>query len=171
MKEFVRELSATFPEHEALQVFDRGFDAFIALDPSKPLTVFMDALNPHGDLIMARDNALFEQEIDMGGYVDLHSIWKTENLSDTTRSAIWQYISTLFLLGTTVQNMPAELLSSIETMAQDCASKIENGELDVNDITSNLMKSMSGLMGTGGLAQLANGFGCDLKQIEDKRRK
>jgi hypothetical protein len=146
LREFIAELAESFPEHEKLQLALATLDGLVKALPSKPMQLFMDALGPHSGLIMARDDSLFEQDIDIGGSLDLKEIWNTEGLSQNTRDAIWQYISTLYLLGNTVQHIPSELLSSIETVAQNCASQIESGQLNMADMTSSLLQSMSGLM-------------------------
>ena len=142
MREFIGELKATFPEQQELALFVLGYDHLIAMNPRKPLTLFMDAMSPHAQLIMARDDALFSQPLDMG--VDLHALWNTEDLSAATRDAIWQYISTLFLLGTTITSLPTHLLENIESVAENCASKIQSGDMNMND----LMRSMSSMMGS-----------------------
>jgi len=92
--------------------------------------------------------------------VKLNTLWNSEGVTENTRSAIWNYLSTLFLLGTTIRSMPPEILSSVEGIAKDCADKVQNGQLDFASMMPQLMQSMSGLMGglgngsTGGQKRL-----------------
>ena len=148
MRNFLTELNDTFPEFSELSMFVAGFDAFVAMDPKQPLTSFMETMGPHGDLIMSHNDSLFEQEgVSLGGAVDLKKMWVSDDLSDSTREAIWNYLSTLYILGNTIHNMPPELLSTIETVAKDCAQKVETGEMNMTDIMPSLMSSMGSILG------------------------
>lgn len=148
MRNFVTELNETFPEFKELALFAAGYDAFVALSPSKPLDTFMETMGPHGNLIMSRDASLFEQEgLSLGGAVNLQEMWHSSDISQSTRDAIWQYLTTLYVLGNTITSMPPEVLGTIETVAHDCASKVENGEMNMSDIMPALMSSMSSILG------------------------
>lgn len=148
MKNFLAELGATFPEQKSIQLYVAGFDTLVSANSRKPVELFMAALGPHADMVMARNPSLFDQPIDLGGSLDLKEIWSQEDLSDTSRDALWQYIHTLFLLGSTIQHMPADMLQSIEAVAKDCASKIESGQqMDMSTMAAAMMQSMSTMMG------------------------
>lgn len=145
---FLTELAQTFPEEPGLKVGVIGAEMLSTSDPARPLAMFMETFGPHSDLIMARDPSLFDQSIDLGGHVDLSALWKKPDLSDGTRDALWQYINTLFMLGSTVQSMPAELLTTIESVAKQCADEMQasGGGMDVAGLQSMLMSSMSSIM-------------------------
>ena len=76
-------------------------------------------------------------------------LW-TDELSETTKGAIWQYLQTLYILGTTISSLPADTLNMIESVAQKCASQLQDtatapdGTIDEEA----LMNSMNGLMST-----------------------
>ena len=160
LKEFITELSATFDDIPELELYRIGFDHYTKIDPSKPLNLFMNALSPYGELIMAKDDTLFQKEIDLGMNVKLDSLWNSNDVSENTRSAIWNYVSTLFLLGTTIRAMPPEILNNVESIAKDCADKVQSGEMDLASMMPKLMQSMSGLMGSMGA------FGQNMKHLE-----
>ena len=148
MRNFINELNDTFPEFEELKVFAAGYDALVALTPRTPLETFMETMSPHANLIMNRDPALFEHDdLSLGGAVNLKAMWHSDDLSQGTRDAIWQYMTTLYVLGSTIQSMPPEILGTIETVAHDCANKVESGEMNMSDIMPALMNSMSSLIG------------------------
>ena len=147
LKTFMEELSAVFPEEVQLNLFVQGFDSLVALDPNKPLDLFVGSVAPHSDLVMAKDPALF-QHLKLPGGVDFAAMWNSD-ISDATRDAIWQHINLLFLLGTTVKSMPPEVLESIETVAKNCAEQVQNGQLDFSALTGMLMNG--GLANLGGL--------------------
>ena len=157
MKNFMEELADVFPEEGQIRLFLDGFDTLVALNPRAPLEMYVDAMSPHTDMVMAKNPSLFT-ELKFPGGIDFGKLWATD-ISDNTREAIWQYINLLFLLGTTVRNMPAEMLQGIETVAQNCAEKMQNGQFDLSALSSMLMGGGSG--GLGGLGALLGGVGDD----------
>jgi hypothetical protein len=148
MRNFITELNETFPEFQELGMFVTGYDALISFDANKPLDAFMEAMGPHANLIMSRDVSLFEQDgVSLGGAVDLKKMWHSSDLSDATRDAIWQYLTTLYVLGSTIQSMPPEILGTIESVAHDCATKVESGQMNMADLMPALMNSMGSILG------------------------
>lgn len=160
LKNFLGELADVFPEEAQITTFLHTFDSLVTLNPRGPLELFVDSLTPHAPLAMAKDPALFDK-LQFPGGIDFQRLWRTD-ISDNTREAIWQYINLLFLLGTTVRNMPPEMLQGIEAMAQSCAAQMESGELDFGSLGAMLMGGMGGAGGgAGGLAGLLGGLGGD----------
>lgn len=154
MRNFITELHETFPEFKELSLFVAGFDPLVAIDPKKPLESFMETMAPHATAIMSRDETIFEHDdLSLGGAVNLKDMWHSNDLSDATRDAIWQYLTTLYVLGSTIQSMPSELLTTIESVAHDCASKVETGQMNMADLMPALMSSMSSILGPGNALQ------------------
>jgi hypothetical protein len=150
LKNFLEELAATFPEESRIDTAVAAFDTVVAVSPRKTLDIFMQAMSPHADLLMAKNNALFSQPIDLGG-LDITKIWAKEDVSQATRDAIWQYLHTLFVLGTTVSSLPQSLLTTIESIANDAAEKMQSGNpADLAGLASQLMNSAGGLDGLFG---------------------
>ena len=149
---FLQELSDTFPEDANLAVSADGLSSLVKVNARKPLHLFMEAMSPHAQLVMTKDDALFAQPVSLVAGLDLKTLWDSPDLSDASKDAIWQYIQSLFLLGSTVSALPPEMLGAIESMAQDCASKIESGETSLESMTSMLL-------GGGGGAGLSSLFG------------
>ena len=160
LRNFMDELSQTFPEDTTLATSVTGLDVLVKANARKPLQLFMEAVGHHAQLILTKDPALFEQSLTLSGTLDLKKYWDSPGLSQASKDAIWGYLQQLYLLGSTVSALPPEMLGAIESMAQQCASKIESGEADLSSITSMLMGGgggdisslMSGLMGGGGSA-------------------
>jgi len=68
-------------------------------------------------------------------------------MNDGTKDAVWQYLQTLYILGTTIQSVPEDTLTAIEAMAKDVAEKMQNSDGDINqDALMKMMGSMSGMM-------------------------
>ena len=151
LKSFLEELVSVFPEETRVSTFLESFDTLVELDARKPLQLFVAAITPHAQLAMAKDPALFDH-LEFPGGIDFKRMWAAD-ISDATREAIWQHINLLFLLGTTVQAMPPEMLESIETVAKNCADQVQNGQLDFTSL-GNMLMSNGGLGGLGGLGSL-----------------
>lgn len=145
LKNFLEELADVFPEETQIRLFLDGMDAFTAINPRGPLDLLVESLTPHAALAMAKDPALFDK-LQFPGGIDFKRLW-AQDVSDNTRDAIWQYINLLFMLGTTVRSMPAQMLQGIESMAESCAAQLESGQLDLS--------ALGGLLGGGGLGELA----------------
>ena len=163
LKNFLSELRASFPEQKGLTMCLAGFDVMAATQPGLPMKMFMEAMHPHAALINARDSSLFQQPLELAGDVDLGDIWSQEDVTDSTRDAIWSYLQTLYMLGNTLQSLPPEVLNTIEKVAGECATQMEStGQMDMNAMAAAMMKSMSSMMMMGG-GDGGNGNGNDGK--------
>ena len=153
MKNFLEELHQTFPEEHKIAIVIESFEDITRINARKPMELFTAALAPHAELIMAKNPALFDQPINLPGGLDMSVLWKVPDVTQATREAIWQYIQMLFMLGTTVQNLPAPLLETIESVAMSCASQMQadgNGMPDFASLSSMLMGGLGNMMGGAG---------------------
>lgn len=146
MGQFLMELHKTFPEEKGLKKYIAGFELLREASPKKIITGFMENVGPYTDKISARDETLFlvdAKNIEFLKPLNIDKCWP--QASDGTKGAIWQYMQTLYMLGTTITSIPAETLTMIENVAKQCADKMqsEGGNID----ESQLMKSMQGLLG------------------------
>jgi hypothetical protein len=106
----------------------------------------MKGVTPYADKISSKDETFFIKEsknLDFMKGVDLEKHWASA--SENTKNAIWQYIQTLYMLGTTISSIPEDTLSMIEKVAKQCADKMgeDGSELD----ETALMKTMQGMLG------------------------
>tara|TARA_B100000401_G_C52812500_1_gene724619 strand:+ start:2507 stop:3001 length:495 start_codon:yes stop_codon:yes gene_type:complete len=147
MGQFLVELHKTFPEEKGLKKCLSAFDLMKETNPRLVVDGFMSSVTPFADKISSRDDTFFINEsknMDFMKDVNIQAHWDT--CSENTKNAIWQYIQTLYMLGTTIKSIPAETLSVIENVAKECADKMgsgEGGELD----EAALMKTMQGMLG------------------------
>ena len=112
LKEFVGELSATFPDYPQIMLFKTGLPAMLADNPRQGLDTFMAATSPHGDKIMQGD------------------------------------VSTLFVLGITIQSLDPKILNGIEDIAKDAAKTMkETGSVDMTTMLPQMMSKVGSLMG------------------------
>jgi hypothetical protein len=96
---------------------------------------------------MAKDPKLFDlltEPESVLAELNINKLWKS-GISDGTKDAIWQYIQTLYILGTTITSIPQDTLNMIEDVANKCAaSMMNNGDNKFDE--KSLMSGMSGLL-------------------------
>ena len=122
--QFVDELAHTFPENTIVKTYRNTVGMLIKKDPGVCLETFMKNVKPHEDLIRNQDERIFEELSRSYGILktlDLESMWKSE-LSDNSRSAIWQYVQGLYVLGNNVSE--EEIQSSRHTQMDFSPEKI-----------------------------------------------
>jgi hypothetical protein len=146
MQQFLDELVLTFPETKSFSKFQSQFKLLRKTSPRTPMNNFMESITPYANSVMQRDEKFFKEHADTIPFLkslDINSIW-TDDLSDSTKSAIWQYLQTLYILGTTISTLPAETLNMIESVAQKCASQMTENASGLDEKV--LLENMSGLM-------------------------
>lgn len=128
MDQFLTELNLTFPENKSVIKFQASFELVKATKPSMILENFMKAVKPFSKKIMIRDETFVTEDaatIQAIGDIDLANMWAKS--SGPTKDAIWQYLHTLVVLGTTITSFPKETLDMIEKMAETCAAQMQEG--------------------------------------------
>ena len=148
--QFLVELHKTFPEEKDIKKMMTSFDVLRSANPRLVVDGFMNGVAPYTDKISSKDETFLLNEIekvDLLKDLNIKSYWG--RMSEGTKAATWQYLQTLYMLGTTITSIPADTLNLIEGIAKDCADKMETegGELD----QAALMKMMGSML--GGLPQ------------------
>jgi len=149
LSQFLVELHKTFPDETGIKKMTTSFELLKTTNPRLIVDGFMKGVTPFAERISAKDETFILEEIekiDMLKDLNIKSYWS--RMSPNTKAATWQYLQTLYMLGTTITAIPAETLSLIETIAKDCADKMqtEGGEID-QDALMKMMGSMLGGMG------------------------
>jgi hypothetical protein len=147
MDQFLTELNLTFPENKAVIKFQASFEVVRTATPSKVLDEFMKAIKPYRNKIMRKDPEFITEDsgnIPALNDIDIASMWS--QASDGTKDAIWQYLHTLILFGTTIKAFPPETMSMIESMAAKCAEQMQSGESSEGDFNiMDLMKTLNNI--------------------------
>ncbi len=149
LSQFLVELHKTFPDETGIKKMTTSFEILKTTNPRLIVDGFMKGVTPFADRISAKDeNFILEEieKIDMLKDLNIKNYWA--RMSPATKAATWQYLQTLYMLGTTITAIPAETLSLIESIAKDCADKMQTdgGEID-QDALMKMMGSMLGGMG------------------------
>jgi len=146
MGQFLVELHKTFPEEKGVKKMMTSFDVLKSTNPRLVVDAFMKGVTPYAEKISAKDESFLLKEIETIDFLkdlNIKSYW--ERMSVNTKGATWQYLQTLYMLGTTITSIPDDTLKMIEGIAKECADKMENdgGELDQDA----LMKMMGSMLG------------------------
>jgi hypothetical protein len=149
MGQFLVELHKTFPDEKSIKKMLTSFDLIKSTSPRLLVNGFMDSVKPHADSVSAKNEdfiLVHSKDIDFLNELDIIKLWK--RMGDGTKDAVWQYLQTLYILGTTIQSVPEDTLTAIEAMAKDVADKMASGDGgDINqDALMKMMGSMSGMM-------------------------
>jgi hypothetical protein len=123
-----------------------SFDLLKSTNPRLVVDGFMSGVTPYAEKISSKDESFLLKEIDTIDFLkdlNIKSYW--ERMSANTKGATWQYLQTLYMLGTTITSIPDDTLKMIEGIAKQCADKMdtEGGELDQDA----LMKMMGSMLG------------------------
>jgi hypothetical protein len=139
MEQFLTELNLTFPDNKAVIKFQASFELVRATKPSAILDGFMDTVQPYVKKIMNKDDTFITDDsknVNSISDIDLDSLWV--NCSDQTKGAIWQYMHTLVILGTTIKSFPADTLTMIEQLAEKCAGQMAESPLSLMDLMNTI---------------------------------
>jgi hypothetical protein len=146
MGQFLVELHKTLPEEKGIKKMLTSFDLLKTTNPRLVVDGFMSGMTPYAEQLSSRDEKFFMEEtknVDFLKDLDFATLWGI--MSVNTKEATWQYLQTLYMLGTTILSIPAETLTMIESLAKDCADKLENGDQEIDQDA--LMKMIGGMMG------------------------
>jgi hypothetical protein len=138
MTQFLGELSTVFPDEPA----KTGPDC----------KTFMKQVAPWAGQMTAHDESFFCEENEFARGLNLHGIWKREDCSENTKQAIWQYLSSLYMIATTLSMFPPETLSAIEAAAENCAKNMKlgpNGQPDEASLMAGVNSMLSQMMSGG----------------------
>ena len=165
--EFVKELSEVFPENNTLTDCVKNFDTIVSEDPKKIMDFLVSTVGDNAEMINSKDDAIFDT-ITIPG-LDIKEMWNST--SDSTKDAIWQYLSTLQMLASTLGNTSGELISGIEDMAMEFANKMAQGSMDVPTMLNEVMQrvqtlDLSSLDGAD-IGAITKSLGIDPAQITD----
>ena len=165
--EFVKELSEVFPENTTLTDCVKNFDTIVSEDPKKPMDFLVSIVGDKAEAINSKDETVFD-DIIIPGMV-IKEMWNAT--SENTKEAIWQYLSTLNMLASTLGNTSGELMSGIENMAMEFANKMATGNMDVPTMLNEVMQrvqtlDLSSLEGAD-IGALTKSLGIDPAQITD----
>jgi len=138
MNQFIGELNSAFPDEP----------------PKKGVSCqeYIKQISPWSSHISAKDPDFFCEENIFAKDMNLHVIWKREDCSDATRNAIWQYLSSMYMIATTLSMFPPETLSMIENVAEKYAKNMKtdpSGRVDEKALMDGVNSMISQMLSGG----------------------
>ena len=146
MGQFLTELYKAFPEEKSIKKYIAAFELMRSANGKLVVEGFMNGVSPHVRKVNNRDESFFLENADNIEFLrdmNIKACWP--NASESTKAAIWQYLQTLYMLGTTITSIPPETLSMIENVAKQCADKLQTDGEELDE--AQIMASMQGLLG------------------------
>jgi hypothetical protein len=146
MSQFLVELHKTFPDEKGIKKMLTSFDMLKSTNPRLVVNGFMDGVTPYAGKISAKDETFLLEEVENIEFLrelDIKKYWG--NMSTNTKAATWQYLQTLYMLGTTITSLPDDTLSQIEKIAKGVASQMQDGDGELDQDA--LMKMMGSMLG------------------------
>ena len=144
MSQFLVELHKTFPEEKGIKKMLTSFDLLKSTNPRLVVDGYMKGVSPYADKISAKDETFLLEEIENIEFLkelDIKRYWS--KMSPNTKGATWQYLQTLYMLGTTITALPADTLSQIENIAKGVANSMQSGDGELDqDALMQMMGSM-----------------------------
>ena len=149
MEEFLNELVETFPEEKSLKIEITKFNTLRKANSKKVVEGFMHAIGPYqNDIQQKNENIMKRDDIEFLKKMNIKKWWTTD-LSNTTKEAIWSYLNTLIMLGTTITSIPSDMLKTIESVAEQCASTMDGDSAGMPNMSA-LFSGLQSMMGNMG---------------------
>lgn len=176
-RSFIKDILSTFPEFK--EVITEYYVDFLESGDSnddKHVKRFMRKIKDFKTSISNKDESIFQESVFLIKNVDFKIIWESEELSDSNKETIWEYLQTLFVLGETIisdsdkikkmvekfKNLRENTVSDENDEACETSTSTE-GDEDMAQMLKNLSErqnNSSGESGIGGLNEdlLKNGM-------------
>ena len=134
LEEFLEKLISKF-NSKRLKIYRRSFIMLKETSPSVPVNLFMAGcinykkeITTRNDLFFLKDKQIAERAKLFGNFTDdcgLDSYW--DNLTSETKTAIWDYIQSLFVLAEIIVNKNQETYAKYNNIyATDYKNEINN---------------------------------------------
>lgn len=148
MGQFIAELHKTFPKEGSIKKFMTSFELLRDTNPRKCVEAYMKGVSPYSEKISNKDDTFITEDILNIDFIkDLSIKDNWAKCSPKTKDAIWQYLQTLYMLGTAISAVPEETLGAIEKLAKEAANTIQGGGGGGGLDEAALQKMMSGFLG------------------------
>lgn len=146
LEAFLNELEQTFPEEASIKKYHATFDLLVKTNNRIALEQWSAGTSPYQQQIMEKDEKIFlsDEGPPILREMNIHTHWNND-LSENTKNAIWQYVSTLTILANTITVLPADTMSMIEGIASKCAADMESQGVDEKQL-GGLLSSLQNML-------------------------
>lgn len=100
---FLARMEQTFPNEPKIKVYRQQFALVQGMNSRKPVEMFMENMYDYGEQILSKDEKFFKQDQfvnkaeSISEKMGLIQYW--DSMTPQTKSAIWEYMTGLYILG------------------------------------------------------------------------
>lgn len=146
-RSFINDILSTFPEFK--EVVTEYYGDFLQSGDSnddKHVKRFMRKINNYKGQIVQKDESIFSESLFLIKNVDFKKIWESEELSDSNKETIWEYLQTLFVLGKTIISDSDKIKQMVENFknlrenntSESCEQSNDQEDNDMAQMLKNL---------------------------------
>ncbi len=157
LDEFLSDLSDAFPEEKQFKKLKLKLKKDTTIMPRAALDAIVPELTKYTQRITARDVTLFNEPNIIPDITNLAELY--ESTSEQNRKVIWDYLSTLLMLGTTIRTIPGNMLSQIEGIAQTCVDQIQNNSSGMGGMENIFQLAQQTIFNNGDFQNMLSGLG------------
>ena len=138
---FVANIFDVFPEYaDILKDYYKEVLESDTCSNDKYVKRFMNKLKDYKTQISSKDDSIFDSSLFVLKNIDFNIIWNSEELSDSNKEKVWEYLQTLYILGETIISDSDKIKSIVQ--------KFKNGEENNEDECEddeilNMLKNLS----------------------------
>lgn len=124
LNDFITNLKRCYPEETSV------LNKIDMLQDTRPLQKFMKCVGTNMDKISKMDNSLFEEQFIFVDNFDLSTVFKStiqKSNQDKNIEAIWKFLQTLSLIGTTIRSKSSNLEDFFEQFSDENFMKDDDG--------------------------------------------
>ena len=142
LSQFLNELVTVLPGDPKIVEFRDAHSMMRIKNGRQCVELFVKSVTPYASKIMKRDPSLFScsTTFETDAFLNQINVCKywTRELTENTRSAIWQYLQLLYMLGSTLIVMPQESLSALE----QCAARAQQNPEEMTKLMGTIVNQI-----------------------------
>lgn len=127
LKLFVQNIMTTFSEYE--EVLGEYYKPLLDNDrcnDDKYVKRFMRKMKDYKNEIANKDNSIFNDTLCVLKNVDFKILWESEELSESNKTKIWEYLQTLFVLGDTIVSTSNKVKELLENLNEGTSNPVQD---------------------------------------------
>tara|TARA_Y100000389_G_C17361306_1_gene463906 strand:+ start:596 stop:1087 length:492 start_codon:yes stop_codon:yes gene_type:complete len=135
--DFLKELIKILPQHyNTIRLYKTKFDVIKTVSVRKPMETYVYSIKKYELQLMQRDEDYFIYKSDIAFLKELKikESWNENYLNIENKKIIWEYLQTLYFLGSIVIYNTPEVLSRIDEVVDICKKEFSKKNPETKDI-------------------------------------
>jgi hypothetical protein len=146
-RSFINDILTTFPEFK--EVVTDYYGEFLESGDSnddKHVKRFMRKINDFKTQIVQKDESIFGESLFLIKNVDFKKIWESEEVSESNKETIWEYLQTLFVLGKTIisdSDKIKKMVENFKNLRENTSSETNDQSCEEDNDMAQMLKNLS----------------------------